>query len=91
MAEEKKGRPETLIFRSSKVWEGGKMEEMVGVFFIGVGDKGIGEREKKTVLETRCFKSSQSLQERITPKNTHYKINPFGGFTSLLTLIMGFW
>lgn len=47
MAEEQKGRPETLIFRSSKVWEGGKMKEMVGVFFIGVGDKGIGEREKK--------------------------------------------
>lgn len=47
MAEEQKGRPETLIFRSSKVWEGGKMKEMVRVFFIGVGDKGIGEREKK--------------------------------------------
>lgn len=47
------------------------------------------------MVETRCFKSSQSLQERITPKNTHYKIdfckiNPFGGFTSLLTLIFNY-
>lgn len=91
MAEEQKGRPETLIFRSSKVWEGGKMEEMVGVFFYRGGGQGNWRERKKTVLETRCFKSSQSLQERITPKNTHYKINPFGGFTSLLTLIMGFW
>lgn len=26
-AEERKGRPETLIFSSRRVWEGGKMEE----------------------------------------------------------------
>lgn len=36
-----------VIFRTSKVWEGGKMEETAGLFFMRVGDEGIQEGEEK--------------------------------------------
>lgn len=49
MEEERRGEARNLplIFRTSKVWEGGKMEETAGVFFMRVGDEGVGEREEE--------------------------------------------
>lgn len=42
------GQKTRIIFRGSKVWEGGKMEETEGdIFFMRVGDKGVGERGEK--------------------------------------------
>lgn len=48
--EEGGGQKTRIIFRASKVWEGGKMEETEGdffFFFMRVGDEGVGERGEK--------------------------------------------